>query len=311
MKGVQKLYENSTNIIFNCICKRLNERKEELNISTKDLIPDNPNLSSTILHNRKEPKKNPYLIPDTHISAIMSSLNFKSIKELLFGTDEEIESYAYSLFHALIIDTLEMDKDDKLKAIKKYGKIYDYDIFDKLESVLRDYIPYALMCIYVENPDLSSFVFSEELSEVIDRGILIKDEAIKRLYEDEYIKYSFTIWFIDNIVKRDSVVRLDKAFLDFVIMHLLPRLITVTSDEDMYSLGNRVYKALTNLLNEWEFHICNNLESRILISEREEYEKTVINGLIDAEYKHALNLYELQKSLTGANDIEELYITLV
>lgn len=70
-----------------------------------------------------------------------------------------------------------------------------------------------------------------------------------------------------NIIKKDTVVRLDKAFLDFVIVHFLPFLIGETSDDDMYSLGNRVYKSLTGLMDEWESLECNNFESRILISE--------------------------------------------
>ena len=288
------MYENSRDIIFNGINTRLKKRKRELNIRSKDLIPDNPNLSSAILNKKIAPKKNPYLIPDQHIPTIMDSLKFKSRKELLFGTDEEIESYAYSLFRALIIDTIEMNESDKLKAIKKYGKKYDYDIFNKLKSVLTDYVPYALISIYVENQDFSNFVFSEEFFEIIDRGTLIRDEAIERLYENEEIKYSFVNMLENNIIKRDTIVKLDKTFLDFVIMHLLPLLIGVTSDDDMYSLGNRVYKSLTNLINEWESLERNNFESRLSISEKEAYHRKVIHGLITAEVEHACNLYNLQ-----------------
>lgn len=300
VKGDYFMYDNSMDIIFDNICTRLKKRKEEMNISSKDLLPDNKNLSSAILNNRREPKKNPYLIPDTQILSLMDSLDFKSSKELLFGTDKEIESYAYSLFRALIIDTIEMDESDKLKAVKKYGKNYNYDIFNKLKSVLTDYVPYALMSIHVENPVFFDFVFPKELSEIIDinRDTEIRDEAIKRLYKNEDIKYSFINFFYDNIIKKDTVVRLDKAFLDFVIVHFLPFLIGETSDDDMYSLGNRVYKSLTGLMDEWESLECNNFESRILISEQEEYHREVIYGLIRAEFEHACNLYKLQISLS-------------
>ncbi len=292
------MYENSMDIIFNRICTRLNKRKKEVNISSKDLIPNNPNLSSAILHNRKNPKKNPYLIPDTQILSIMNSLNFKSSKELLFGTDEEIESYAYSLFRALIIDTIEMDENDKLKAIKKYGKKYDYDIFHKLESVLTDYVPYAVMCIYVENQEFSDFVLPKKFLGIIDRGMYIRDEAIERLYKSEEIKFSFTNLFVDHIIKRDTVVRLDKTFLDFVIMHLLPLLIGITSDDDMYSLGNRVYKELTGLIDAWESLECASYyQSRFHISEEETYHREVIHRLITASFEYAYNLYNLQKDL--------------
>lgn len=284
-------------IIFDRICTRLNERKKEMNIRSKDILPDNSNLSSAILHNRKDPKKNPYLIPDTQVHLIMKSLNFESSKELLFGTDEEIESYAYSLFRALIIDTIEMNDSDKSKVTKKYSKKCNYDIFNKLESVLIDYVPYAVISIYVENPVFCDFVITDKLLEIIDRGILIRDEAIERLYKNEVINQSFTNLLVKNIIKKDTIVRLDKTFLDFVIMHLLPLLIEVTSDDDMYSLGNRVYKALTNLTNEWEFLESNNFESRISISEREEYQKNVIYGLIKAEFEHTYNLLKLQENL--------------
>lgn len=289
------MYEKSMDIIFNSISARLNKRKKEMNIRSKDLIPDNPTLSSAILHNRKDPKKNPYLIPNGQISPIMNSLNFKSKKELLFGTDEEIKSYAYSLFHALIIDTLEMDKDDKLKAIKKYGKKYDYDIFDKLESTLIDYVPYALKTFYVENranQELADYMIPYEILVLVNEGTHITEYAVERLYTQTYSSFFFINSFIDNIVKRDTVVRLDKAFLDFVIVHLLPLLIDQMYD-DKYSLGNRAYKALTGLISEWE-----SLKSNTLFpADRIAYYRTIFLGLMKASFEYALNLCKLQNQI--------------
>lgn len=292
------MYENSMNIIFDRICMRLNKRKEEMNINSKDLLPGNPNLSSAILHNRKDPKKNPYLIPDTQISSIMESLKFESIKELLFGTDKEIESYAYDLFCALITDTIKLDKSDKLIVKKIYGKKYDYDISNRLESVLTDYVPYALKSIHNENQLFADFAFQGKFSEIADRNTDdIRDEAIKRLYENEEVKYPFIDLLKNNVTQRDAVVKLDKAFLDFVMMHLLPLLISETSD-DMYSLGHRVYNSLTGLINPWESYLSNNYDSRFILTEREQYQMDVINGLITAEIDHAYNLYNLQKEIS-------------
>ena len=289
------MYQRSMDIVLERIFKRLNKRKNELKISSKDIIPDNSNLSSAILHNRKDTKKNPYLIPDTHISAIMKSLDFNSSKELLFGTDEEIELYSYTLFHALISDTLEMDEYNKSKAEKKYGKTFIH----KLESVLADYVPYALISIYAENQEISDILFPTKILKIIDKGLIIRDEAIKRLYANEEIKYGFLKIFADIIIAKDTVVRLDKSFLDFTVIHLLPLLINVTSDNDKYSLGNRAYYMLTELINEWEhLNSSSYYQDSAHISESEAYHRDVIEGLLETSFEYAYNLYKLQKKLS-------------
>jgi len=218
------MYERSCELIYSMISRRILERKQFLglrNIDICDLI--DPSLMSAIIHNRRNPKRNKYLIPggtrntfvsfnDTPIiNMICTNLKYDSVHLLITGNSIELDEYIQYLFQVLIIDALDCESTSAKKV---------------LEDLLSDYLPYALCSSYFEalndHGDVIDVLFREEhIPSDTDSEYSLK-RAIDRLYHS--IEYQFPVMFVELFIDIPNTLKLDKRLSTFVRNRVIPEL---------------------------------------------------------------------------------------
>lgn len=132
--------ENIMAFFYKKASSRIKEQIEISKLTQKEIYMYDPKQISHIINNRRT-KNNKYLITDavllSHICkdkciGLLPKLSFNSKKEILWGTDKEIESYLFDLFRLLWKEVTVED---------------DFYKIDK-EKFLCDYIPYAKYSTY-------------------------------------------------------------------------------------------------------------------------------------------------------------------
>ncbi|MFT8466273.1 MAG: hypothetical protein ABF662_06840 [Liquorilactobacillus satsumensis] len=188
------VYHQSMELIFKLTAARLMKRKNDLNqilkeqgshyLVTNEIIAgrkgenkfqDDFNevvtieMVSHILNNKRSPKKNTYLFPNTFVEyyydQICKNLKFDSYYEMLWGTDDQIKEYLPNVFHQLMNDarngddvsirilfnnvleaiSLEKPKSDEIRLL--YAKIQKefFDEWKKFTSAQKESINLALV----------------------------------------------------------------------------------------------------------------------------------------------------------------------
>lgn len=215
-------YQKSCEIIYDMLSSRIKERKIQLKLQNKDICPSaDVNLISAIIHNRRNEKKNKYLIPNgvkgTYISenttpfidVIAKNLKFNSTVEMLRGSYEELESYAGHFFFQLVKEAL-VDEDEETKEI--------------LTGILSDYIPYAIAFTYNKLLDkhgqIASFVFNENFLSYIDEYDILETQAIARVYIN--MNDEFESLLDEFFTNQPDTLKLNRRLSTFMTEKVMP-----------------------------------------------------------------------------------------
>lgn len=122
---MHKEVNNITNIIYKNISQRIRSRKLSLHKSRLDITNNsNVQLLSNIMHNRRLPKRNPYLLNPSITQDIVRNLKFSSVYELIWGSGDELDSLLSILFETGI-------------------NILENENTDLIEHCLYDFLPYC------------------------------------------------------------------------------------------------------------------------------------------------------------------------
>lgn len=232
------IYKNSCEMMYKMISQRIYCKRKQLKLRNRDIYEDDENLICAIIHNRRDPKKNKYLIPaetsrsenpKNYVFQITSNLKFNSSNELLWGNGREIMAYSGELFYTLINDAIACEP-------KK--------VVDEIYNVLTDYIPFALSKFYCdlseEFPSESADLIGKKYYSDEEKFNSEKQNAIVRIYQK--IDASFIDKITDFLYKRENTLKLDKAFSSFVTTELLP---LMQNELDENSLGVEVKNILS------------------------------------------------------------------
>lgn len=228
------MYAKSCGLVYEMISKRICFKRKRLGKKNVDILPGEANLMSAFANNRRDEKKNKYLIPanttrsgepKNYISTLVSNLEFDSANDLLWGNPKEIKAYAGKLFACIVNDAFD-DEDKKTVA--------------EIERVLQDYIPYAIDKYYL-GIDFQIWDTSREkiIYPADDSMKKSKQEAVCRLYQQ--ISGPFYDILKDFLYKRENTLKLDKAFSIFLKEEMLPLIKGSVLD---VSVGNEVNKIL-------------------------------------------------------------------
>lgn len=247
------MYEHSCEIIYQMISTRIRERRDSMHLTNKQLCPAaDPHLISAIVANRRDDKKNKYLIPDgtkctyksyndtPFVDIIASKLSYKSTSELLIGTEKELESYSGFLFCQLIKDAIEYESENNRK---------------KIHALLTDYIPYAKAASYYEILDkygdiVSYLITDDHKADIVDCTIK-QNYAIARLYH--LVKHDFSLLFTVFFTEQPNTTKLNKRLSNFVTSTLLPVMINSRHQtpiiSDAKEMLNKNYELLVRYTN--------------------------------------------------------------
>ena len=166
---------------------------------------------------------------------IINTLDFKSAKEILWGTHEEIENYLYTLY--LLI----------MEELPKYCSEY----YAEWENVLFDYVPYSkYKTLYDIKEDLQISltdtygVYDEDVSKT--KIAIHQINAILFFFRIEKFRNEFKAAFIEFCEEQKSFTHIDIKFKEnFIIQKFIPLLRKHKPTHDK-SLGLRVRDLLNN-----------------------------------------------------------------
>lgn len=169
----KKEYETIAEFFYKKASDRVRQKVKESNLKHIDILyPDHKQISRIINNNRH--RNNPYLINDSALNTsyvddetqkyiscgLVPKLDFNSVKEVLWGTDEEINSYIHDLFLLL------------WEEVCVNNKRIDSELY------LCDFVPYAKYSTYWNILFESSTFNDPRFSFVEYEGIMLNFPAL-------------------------------------------------------------------------------------------------------------------------------------
>ena len=272
-----RLCPDKRDIISN-LCNKISDSK----IKYSDIYPDDPKLISRII-NCKLTKNNPYLLTDNAIEntfdneklGLLNVLKFSNIKELLWGSEDEINDYIKEIYDDIIMQLIDN---------KNYGNFI-------LDDILIDYVDFAFYSAYHtfdklidKNHCIPLIYYGMTYDEIDIKYFNTLLEASERLYKlcKNDFKSIFNI-FIETFV---NFKKLDTKFEEtFVKKMFIPMLEKYKPNID--SLGYRVKKLVENDFK----HI-----PQIITNSNDESIKNYNIPLFEATCKYMIELSKLQKN---------------
>ena len=230
--------ERTQEVIYEQASSRFRDHFDSSKLLCKQLLDSDDKLVSRVCNNTRREKKNKYLFTPTLIEETIKNtqMNFPNEMALLWGNEDEIKEYIYSLFFAIILDFLSARC--KNEAYNKLNQ-QEFDI----EDCLIDYVPFAKYATYYhlfvkhiddDNVRYWGIDVPTVLSEYVGNS---RDEAIHFLYNR--CKEGFFDIFCLFAKETKSFHKLDKRLNDcFIDKRLIPLLKQYLPKED--SLGLRV-----------------------------------------------------------------------
>ena len=200
-------------------------------LSLSKIYKSDPKILSAIQTNNRT-KRNPYLVPDrvfddpANDDGLLKKLHFKTRQDVLWGTTQEIKSYAEELFFIILSD------------LQEHQSELDFSI----EDILCDYIPYAKCSSYWkllfnENNTFAAILYGVFEDSVIENIEPSWNGAIRFLYKKCEIDYLSELTTFTQ--QTTSFHGIDKVLYDnFICAKLAPILKKHIPDEN--SLGIRV-----------------------------------------------------------------------
>jgi hypothetical protein len=136
--NIQELTES----IYSLISRRILQKKKQLKKTRFQISPDNEQLLSNVMHNKRIKSRNPYLLNSQIIHDVVDNLNFSSVYELIWGTENDLDPLLRSLF-SIGMDLLSKSNNDLIeqscyeylpytRIVAKYdhSKFQDIDVTD-------------------------------------------------------------------------------------------------------------------------------------------------------------------------------------
>lgn len=273
--------ENLEDKFYKRIAKRVSDAIEKSGRSHFDIFPSDYKLISPIINNKRG-KNNPYLLTpkvfgNEHEGLL--SLSFHSKKEIIWGSEEEIDSYLYELFVYLITSLLR-------------------DENRRFNDLLYDYVPYAKYATLFEvlvpmNPKAAriypAFFYGVREDDVFNNLEKAEEKAVKFLYQNCY--FDFRRVFLDYTCKADNCREIVNTFkVEFINKRFIPMLEMHRPDE--HSLGLRVRNLILADLST----VPELIEPNSKLINREAQKK-----LINASSTYIVRLEEVQRLLIESN----------
>ena len=301
-------YISTCEMLYHMIANRIQTRRHYLQLSNKDICPPaDPNLISAIANNRRDNKKNKYLIPNgvkgTYISenttpfvdTIALNLSYTSTADLLIGTYDELEAYSGNLFLQLIKDAL---SDESVLIVTE------------INDLLSDYLPYAKASIYFnlseQYGDITSYAIDKRFRFDIEEYVELQQYAIARLYEQ--IRTDFQSKFTEFFNDQPNTLKLNNRLSNFVMSKLLPLIKSYRRNSDLINTAREILsKSYDKLVYYMNYELKLSPETiGYHESDISYYERNTIYDWINAEYDFFCNLEEIQKNAEGEPDIKSL-----
>lgn len=207
----KKEYESIAEFFYKKASARIKKAVEESGLNHVDIFRPDPKQISRIVNNNRQ-RNNPFLINDSVLDTsyendetgdkiscgLIHNLNFASKKDILWGTENEIQSYIYELFLLLWNEV----------CINR--KLIDSEMY------LCDYVPYAKYRTYwrilfepdtIKDPDtLNDPRFSFIKCGKPAQASAPRPPKYKNLSEDEYNNRMFNFPAIFFCIKEDTVI---------------------------------------------------------------------------------------------------------
>lgn len=232
-------FEKTIEYFYQKCSQRVSNRVEQSNLKHKDIYTSDPKQISRIINNRKT-SNNRFLVCDSVLEnyikneengtyspiGLIPKLGFIDKKEVLWGTDEELEDSLETIFFNIIYDLLDSNVD------------YGMDI----EYILCDYVPYAYNSTYfkiITSKDnfYPAIYYGVKEDVIIGSNKQMRERAIQFLFlkckEDFRKKLLFFTSTVSSYKKIDSVFE-----SIFIIAEFIPMLKVFLPNES--SLGLRV-----------------------------------------------------------------------
>lgn len=265
-----------TNKIYKKISLRILNKKKELKKKRFQITDaNNVQMLSNIMHNKRNKKRNPYLLNSKTTYDVVSKLDFKSSYDLIWGENEDLNSILEDLF----------------KYGLKYLQTIDKTKNELIENCLLDYLPYAKIS--------AEFEYAlEPLKPDIEDVFLNHNIAIKHLYYgiSESFKKAHKSFFENKETKK--LPQNINKFVETNLPNLLQKYLDDTDNQ-----GKRAYKIMSEIMSyesedefdsishgpEWEMHQPLTISERPLTEVREE--------VIEAGNKYIDTIVNEQKEL--------------
>lgn len=263
--------------------KRIREKVNESGLTHRQIYMRDSKQISWIINNNKT-RNNRFLITDAVLEnsddfmnpiGLLPILTFNNIREILWGTDEEINKYLLDLFRLLWLEVTEDNNPYQLDR----------------ELYLCDYVDYAKYSTYwniltsPENiyPAIMYGIYEDDVMENIDSA---REFAFKYLYHK--CKQNFTEIFFSFANNTKSFHKIDKVFQNsFIEKSFVPMLNEYKPDDN--SLGIRA-----KMLIESDLSQCASL-----VSGNKKDSKGYLSKLIHISSKYITELEHLQSSMTN------------
>ena len=270
------------NFFYEKTSQRIKTKIEESGVKQKDIYPDDPKIISSVVNNRRT-KNNRFLIRDGIVATIskkdgaeygfLPKLSFESRQEILWGSNEEINSYIYDLFVLLW--------EEVSSETSSYG-------IDK-DLLLCDYIPYAKYksywnIIFSSENKYSAIAYGIYEDDVVGKIGCAEKKALMFLYQkcqqeflsnfEEFAKNTLTFYKINQAFKKDFI---EESFVPLLKKHT----------PDSSSLGLRVRDLIYSDLSH-----C-----APLVHEEETEDCSYLKKLISATSSYVLALENIQKDM--------------
>ncbi|MFH5836184.1 hypothetical protein ACHAL6_08915 [Proteiniclasticum sp. C24MP] len=250
------------------------------NLSHKEIYCHDSKQISWIINNRRT-QNNRFLITDAALDTtddflendgLVHKLPFNNIKEILWGTDEEIRNYLQDLFRII------------WNEVSSVNNAYQID----KELFMSDYVPYAKYSTYwnilfsVNNvyPAILYGILEDDVINNIDSA---RDSAL--LYFYEKCKSDFEDIFLEFANRTKSFSKINKVFLkSFIEDSFIPMLNEYQPDD--HSLGLRVKKLIASDLAH-----CASLVYDTTLNNR-----VYLTNLINASSVYIVKLEDIQRN---------------
>lgn len=301
------MYEKSAELFYSMIAKRIEILRDSKGLSNDEIYEGEGNLISAIIHNRRHPKKNKYLIPTEtsrskspkdYVEIIAWNLNIMYENELLSGSSNEIEAYGGALFYTLISETLEI------------SSTANNDTVDRIINTLMDYVPFAIGNFYIEEKDKHSdiidFLIDEKFTISIEEFMLVIDMAIARLYSKIEIEFCMLIYNL--FAEKANTYKLPKRLEAMVKEQLIPLIESTVSE---LSLGKEAYRLLKHNFDRGVelFNYELGLSPETIgyhENERDYAERQIICDLVKLDAEHANELARIQREMEDKPNLDLL-----
>lgn len=274
--------------------ERIRRKVESSGKTHAEIYAKDPKQISRIINNRRT-RINPFLITDAIIDnyakndeesdyvkiGLLHNLGFDTVKQILWGSDDEIDEYLPHLFELL------------------WNELPDNDSFYQVDKrwILCDYVPYAEYVTYWEllfapSNRFTALEFGKKEDDIVNNIDLAEQEAFSYFYSkcEKGFKEAFHKFSSDTT----SFHKIDKVFKEGFIDKIFVEMIKKNAPDE-YSLGLRVRNLIINDLSlvphlVYDFQRAGNIDE-------------ITKLLLNASSSYICRIKDIQKAMINTENI--------